>query len=244
MKSQEIWDDYKKKRMKLLQTMTFNKTPERSENYVICLWLDDSEDFSFSLRQCMSKLGPAWGIQVFTTPNTDQQAHFLLDDINNISFTNLAEIGLNEPDRDTLLRNELFWINTRGKTQLFIGADTIILGSNISTFCQYDFIAPLWSPSSRVSLWCQYGNGDLSLRKKSAMLHITRTCNINKRLFQSEGVFFSIMLRLDQDSFCLPTHEIAQRFGVEYQSYPRPFALHQAWRHLDSSELNSILLAA
>ena len=73
------------------------------------------------------------------------------------------------------------------------------------------------------------------------MLEVCRSCNTNDWLFPSEGVFYSIMMRLEGHRFNLPEDAAAAAFGVEQVAYPRPFALNRAWPCIPAGTLSGIL---
>jgi hypothetical protein len=87
----------------------------------------------------------------------------------------------------------------------------------INDFLKYDYVGAPW-PSAIGGT--RVGNGGLSLRKKSKMLHI-----INSRPYrgEAEDVYFC------SNPLYMPTVAEAMRFSVEHVFYPESFGCHKPW---------------
>lgn len=234
-----VWRAFQQYRTGEMGRAPMLNIPEFSRKFVVYLGLKKAPDLEFALRQCMSKLDPGWGLQILTTRETDNWIRSKLLGWSFVHFNILQREGSARPDRDKLLRTEAFWDQVLGENLLFIDPDTIVCGTEINDFTNYDYIAPLWK--NGLSPWCRFGNGELSFRRKQAMIEICRSCNTNEWLFPSEGVFYSIMMRVEGDRYNLPSDEIAGAFGVEQVVFAAPFALHRAWQYIAADALSGIL---
>ena len=240
-KSLKVWKTFKQRRTEQMGSAPMRGISQYSENFVVCLWLEKSPDPRFALRQCMTQIGKGWGLQIFTTSAMENWIRSALADWSHVGINILEHEDAGVLDRNKLLRTEVFWRQTVGENLLLIDADTIVCRSETAAFTKFDYVAPLWSSESELSPWCRFGSGELSFRHKRAMIEICRSCNTNDWLFPSEGVFYSIMLRVEGSRFNLPSDEIAGAFGVEQVAFPQPFALHRTWQYLTADTLSSIL---
>ena len=236
-----IWTQFKSAREKLLGREPILGLPAHPKKALVFLWLERDAKPGFAIRQALSQLGMDWGLQVFVTDETKAQARDLFAGWSGVQ---LSHVDLNMPkdfSRDILLRSEDFWTQVTGEHVLLVDEDSVVLRPLDNQFLDFDYVAPLWSRAKTVSPWCRFGPGELSLRRKDAMLSICRSCNTNPWLFPNEGVFFSVMLRLEKNRYKLPPDALAAAFGVETVFTADPFAIRHTFTQIAPDQLRAFL---
>jgi hypothetical protein len=121
------------------------------------------------------------------------------------------------------------------ETFLTFQLDTLISSKYkdyIYDFIEYDYVGAPWKkhPIPNVCV----GNGGLSLRKKSAILHAIENDTYNIKYVENESVYFSFYIKNK------PTVEKAKLFSTETIFSEKAFGTHNSYKHLSEDELNKI----
>jgi len=178
----------------------------------------------FVLTNFLENLSDEWNIIVFHgTENIEYVANISnkLEKIKKrITLHNLGIRNLTTSDYSRLFATRSFYNNIPTETFLVFQTDTMIFAKNkdiLHQFMAYDYVGAPW-PSAMHGT--RVGNGGLSLRKKSKMLHI-----IDSRPYRGEpeDVYFS------SNPLYKPTVEEALRFSVEQIFFPESFGCHKPW---------------
>ena len=105
--------------------------------------------------------------------------------------------------------------------------DSMICSENkdlLDKFLKYDYVGAPWNHG--------VGNGGFSLRRKSKMLKIISTCEMND---DNEDLYFS--------NSCIPLNnpsiEEAKEFSVEMLYSDKSFGVHQPWTNLSTQDFES-----
>jgi len=121
---------------------------------------------------------------------------------------------------------------------LMFQTDTILRKPIPNQFLEYVYVGAPWKtglPWSEVT--GGIGNGGLSLRKKSSMLHIIRHYKHPYKGIMNEDIYFSMgcqYLKMNR-----PSYDLAKTFSVETVFYPDPIGLHKP--HFSEDECKEML---
>ena len=113
--------------------------------------------------------------------------------------------------------------------------DTLISAKykdTIYDFMEYDYVGAPWKKQPILNLYV--GNGGLSLRKKSAILHALDNDTYNIKYRENEDVYFSFYIKNK------PSVEKAKLFSTETIFSEKSFGTHNSYTHLSEEELNKI----
>lgn len=134
---------------------------------------------------------------------------------------NVKNLTINEYSR--LLTSEDFYKLIPTEVFLIFQTDSIICDNTnnaIEQFVEYDYVGAPWSDG-------QVGNGGLSLRRKTKMLEIIRSCPYTNG---AEDLYFC------KECPSVPQHtpetEIAKTFSIETIMSNHSFGVHKPWPHL------------
>ena len=121
------------------------------------------------------------------------------------------------------------------ETFLTFQLDTLISAKykdTIYDFMEYDYVGAPWKKQPILNLYV--GNGGLSLRKKSAILHALDNDTYNIKYRENEDVYFSFYIKNK------PSVEKAKLFSTETIFSEKSFGTHNSYSHLSEDELNKI----
>lgn len=121
------------------------------------------------------------------------------------------------------------------ETFLTFQLDTLISAKYkdyIYDFMEYDYVGAPWKKQHIPNLYV--GNGGLSLRKKSAILHALDNDTYNIKYRENEDVYFSFYIKNK------PSLEKAKLFSTETIFSEKSFGTHSSYKHLSEEELNKI----
>ena len=178
----------------------------------------------FVLTNFLENLSDDWNIIVFHgTENIEYVANIVskLEHFKTrITLHNLGVRNLAIAEYSRLFATRSFYDNIPTETFLVFQTDTMLFSKNkevINQVLQYDYVGAPWPDSMGGT---RVGNGGLSLRKKSKMMHI-----INSRPYRGEpeDIYFC------SNPLYMPTVEEAMRFSVEHVFYPESFGCHKPW---------------
>jgi hypothetical protein len=133
-------------------------------------------------------------------------------------------------DYSALLMTKAFWESFDTEDILIFQHDSALLRTGIEEFLGYDYIGATW--------WFEpyVGNGGLSLRKKSAMLHILDNYNLHKEM--PEDVYFAYGCR--DLGLKLAPIEAADKFSVESKFVLGSMGYHQIERYFTKEQCEII----
>lgn len=191
----------------------------------------------FVLHNFCSNLSDEWGIMVFHgTENYD----YLIDIIENklahyknrfIRLINLGVSNLPFYDYNNLCFQTSFYESIPTETFLIFQTDALINSSCkdlINKFIDCDYVGAPWSSG-------MVGNGGLSLRKKSKVLHILKTI---QRYGHEDSYFSDSFKKLNYN---VPSFEEAKTFAIETVYNSVFFGVHAPWKHLKHEDLDKII---
>lgn len=208
---------------------------------------------AFTLANFAGNLGSGWPIVVFHNDaltefvKRTQGVDRLLRD-GRLHLISLERHGFSKlPSSSTdgyskLLTSPSFWRFLNADHALIFQTDSVLCSLSpwtVHDFLQYDYVGAPWQVSYE---GVDIGNGGLSLRKVSTMLHITRTFAYDGS--EHEDLYFSQALKKMQDTgkrINLPSVAVASNFAYETGLPPvlASFGVHKldtiGWRQLTAT---------
>jgi len=203
----------------------------------------------FVLTNILENLDSNWDIIIFHGNLNREYLQNILDTklseySNRIKMISLNVDNLTISDYNILFKTEGLYNNIPTETFLVFQTDSMIIPKNrnrIYEFLQYDYVGAIWPHLDN-----QIGNGGFSLRKKSKMLEIIKTCpyttmnsenNIKKygKDLENEDVYFSLLcesVRLNK-----PSINVAKKFASEGVLDSDSFAIHKCWNGTSINDL-------
>lgn len=133
-------------------------------------------------------------------------------------------------DYSNLLITKDFWNMFDTENILIFQHDSMLLRHGIEKFLNYDYIGATWKFEPYV------GNGGLSLRKKSAMLHVLDNYNLYKHL--PEDMYFGYGCR--DLGLNLAPIEIADKFSIETKFILGSMGYHQIENYLTKEQCDIV----
>jgi hypothetical protein len=201
------------------------------------------------------RIHPAWKLVLnnFLT-NLDQRWNFiilcglsnheyLIDLIKNnfaehkerITIYQINVVNFKDHEYSNFMVNKQIYNLIPTETFLTFQLDTLISAKYkdyIYDFMEYDYVGAPWKKQPIVNLCV--GNGGLSLRKKSAILHALDNDTYNIKYRENEDVYFSFYIKNK------PSVEKAKLFSTETIFSEKSFGTHNSYTHLSEDELNKI----
>lgn len=143
---------------------------------------------------------------------------------------------------NSMMKSVDFWSSFDEEHILIFQSDSFMLRSGIEEFLEYDYVGAPWNwaydPNFKdprypdLSIFRSGGNGGFSLRKRSKMIEILSSIDINEH--QNEDMLISPYL----DDIGL---DIKKKFCVETIFYEQPLAIHAIQKHMTSEQILKIL---
>jgi hypothetical protein len=162
-------------------------------------------------------LGPSWNLYVFCSEISHDYAQSFLQGWS-VRVTKLRTARLSIEDYSGILTSPTFWQGFTEEKVLVFQTDSILTGSNIDDFMEYDFIgAPCGQFDEQFVV-----NGGLSLRSRSAMLDVVSRFRLPDGM--PEDIFFTGILR--EIGARMPNLATATRFAVESLYSEHPVGVH------------------
>lgn len=223
----------------VVRSLHFKNIPAESDRFAVIVEPRPHPLLEYVLRNTMHFLGAGWGLQIFTGRSNRAHMDRILNNWETVYVHYLDVDNLEREEFRRLRKSPEFWSQMRGEHLLCFETDSILCRRGVDEFLPYDYVGAPWSEQQAVNPAVRVGNGGLSLRRKSVMIEICRTCK--PWVIPSEDSYFSINLHLRKAEFRLPDVETAQRFSVESLYYPRPFGMHKPWGYLTPAQLETIL---
>jgi hypothetical protein len=236
-----LWYEFIEDTFDTVKRFRLDTIPEESKYFAV--FVDDRRHpyMEYVIRNVMYFLGKGWGLQLFVWP---ENRFYVESAVKDLEYVHITEMSFEEFEGnlvDDVKRRETFWSSVKGERQLFFDIDTLLCNGNVNEFLKYDYIGAPWLEGYAVSPVCRVGSGGLSLRKKEAMMDISRTTNIRPVLIAEEDIFYSVNIQLRKDKYSIPSVEEAMKFAVEGIYCAEPFGLHKAWVSLESQQLKRLL---
>jgi Protein of unknown function (DUF5672) len=164
------------------------------------------------LKNTMFFLGGEWNLHVLYGEFaqeylTEQLADWDVNGIKLQGFTNVSRA-----ERDSLMKSSEFWKLFSEEKLLVFGSNSVMCGSNVGEFLDYDFIGAPMGTAEAFSL-----NGGFSLRSRRKLIECIVTGRDNG---EPEDEFFTRMMR--QIGAATPDFVSACRFAVAsaYEGHP------------------------
>lgn len=200
------------------------------------------------LRNFNRNLDERWKFLIYHGNLNEEYVKTTVFDLNmdkRTTFVKLNITNMTINEYNLLLCSTLFYDNIYTEMFLVFQTDTLICDQykdNIYKFMEYDYVGAPWFPELNV------GNGGLSLRRKSKMLHILYTF-YNKfpgcLPYWNEDVFFSsiserLILKNGLINLNKPTSKEAAEFSIETIYSENSFGLHKCWNYLSSDQMENV----
>lgn len=235
------WNEFIERTYPQVRKFQFRDIPEESDRFVVMVEPREHPHLEYVLRNVMHFLGPAWGLQLFVGRKNKAFVKDIVKDWNKVHVAEIGTDNLTAAEYNQLKKTPGFWELIKGEHVLWIEPDCLLCHGEVDPFLEYDYVGAPWDDWMTVSGHVRIGNGGLSLRRKSAMIEIGRTCNRDASVFQQEDVFYSVNMHLQPERYRLPALEVAQRFAVETIYHPNPLGLHKAWKFIPSGQFEMLL---
>ena len=198
----------------------------------------------------------AWKLQIHFAPGPGGNERFVrkvLKDVPNVNYIALKPGFGSGGDYNTVLKDRVLWEKLQSdgaKYTLIFQSDSMLIGTEISPFYEYDYIGAPWHVTENASSseWIRKEhfsknggafheaccNGGLSLRNTDAMVKITHKLrSANPRI--NEDVYFSRSAK--GMALRVPSRRVAYSFVREilcddlpYEQ--APYGLHNAWVYM------------
>lgn len=139
-------------------------------------------------------------------------------------------------DHDLLLTSEEFWNRFDSDTILIFQPDSLMLNRlDISWLYKYNYIGAPWDVSRAKKHGTWVGNGGFSLRNVLESKYVVMGTPYSPKKEHHEDTYFSTKMRN------VAPLEVAKRFSVEWQYYPKPTGIHDVESHLSQNLVKQIL---
>ena len=175
----------------------------------------------FVVTNFLENLSDDWNIMIFHGTTNEQYVNDILQTLSSNRITTIKLPYANIPVKQysLLLTSAAFYEAIPTEVILIFQTDTLIFSKNkhkINDFLQYDYVGAPWPPG--YTPIGEVGNGGLSLRKKSKMLHIINTVPYRD---EPEDNYFS------RQKLYTPTGYEARNFSVEMVFHATSFGCHK-----------------
>jgi hypothetical protein len=171
------------------------------------------------------------------------------ENIPNIGYLNTGYSNMTIGQYNKLLKSSLFWkvlLDMGCEHALVFQTDTLLLKDNLDDYLQYDYIGAPWANNTSFTnkkMVNNVGNGGLSLRKTTTMIHIIEALK-TKISTQSpdynEDIYFSFNCK--NLGYNIAPLDVASSFSVETYYHPSPMGMHSVFDNVYSTqELNTLL---
>ena len=184
------------------------------------------------MQSAIKHTSTAWDIELFVQPGHPDLAsiQLFLDRVprnSRVSMlpSHLVNTGTYDQNRVfinyiTMRRTGSIWTYIRSELIFFIQSDGVVCRPGIDKFTMYDYVGAPWihQPDGLT-----VGNGGMSLRRRSFMLHCAE--NYTNHRNDPEDVFFGNCAR---DHGHVPEVETAKQF-VEAIWFESPLTIHKPW---------------
>lgn len=177
----------------------------------------------FVVTNFLENLSDDWNIIIFHGTTNEQYVKDILRNltqyITRLSTVKLPFSNISVYQYSALLASAAFYEVIPTEVILIFQTDTMIFSKNkhkINDFLQYDYVGAPW-PLGYVP-FAEVGNGGLSLRKKSKMLHIIKTKPYRG---EPEDLYFS------RQNLYKPSGNEARNFSTEMIFHETSFGCHK-----------------
>ena len=204
----------------------------------------------FVLLNALTNLDYNWGIIIFHGNLNKEYVQNIIDtQLSNykdrIKMISLDVDNLTISDYNILFKTEGLYNHIPTETFLVFQTDSMIIPKNrnrIYDYLHYDYVGAVWPHLDN-----NIGNGGFSLRKKSKMLEIIKTCpytNINsskniekyKEGIENEDIYFSLLC--ESVTINKPSISDAKKFSSEKIIDSESFGIHKCW---ESNSINEVI---
>jgi hypothetical protein len=236
-KNRKIWNEFIESTRQFLEQIPFQCMPlGTSDKCAVIVEPRDHPHLEYVIRNVSHFLGNEWSILLVHAIPNENTAIRLKSILPNLGLHKLEVYDLNpsvKPGYNELLTSISFYNTIPAETILIFQTDSILLRKGIEEFVKYDYVGAAW-------YFGGFGNGGISLRKKSKMIEIIRKTPFSGSGFENEDVYF-IECAKKHPYITLPTIEQANKFSVETVYYSKPLGIHNPMRYLSEFQLRSLL---
>lgn len=202
------------------------------------------------VRNAVIKLGDEWCFTIVCGVHNYEFIQNIVKRIHpNIRIIETPYTNLSQNNYNNMLSSKSFWNMLCGEKILIYQEDTFIFKTNIEDFIQWDYIgAPFSKPCVEP---INVGNGGLSLRTKSVMLHVIEQhpiASVPVDIMTKQVKHYVEKTKLEnipEDvyfSYCIQKYELgkvadfetAKQFSMETVYSENPFGMHCMW-HSDKN---------
>lgn len=206
----------------------------------------------FVLLNVLTNLDDNWGIIIFHGNLNKEYVQNIIDTQlsnykNRIKMISLNVDNLTISDYNILFKTEGLYNHIPTETFLVFQTDSMIIPRNrnrIYHYLHYDYVGAVWPHLDN-----NIGNGGFSLRKKSKMLEIIKTCpytNINsskniekyKEGIENEDIYFSLLC--ESVTINKPSIDSAKKFSSELVLDSESFGIHKCWEVHSNEEVSKM----
>jgi len=238
---QDLWNDFIAETYSTVRRLPIPLIPAESDNYAVIMEPRPHPHLEYALRNVMYFLGSGWGLQIFTSRANREFIDRIVRDWGDVHIVTMAQNNLTSFDYNRVKKTAEMWEIARGKTILWFESDCLLRRPGIEKFMLYDYVGAPWSSEWAFSERVRVGNGGLSLRKRDAMLDISRHGNSHNGVIYPEDVFFCINMYLERDRYHVAPVDIAREFAVETMDHPDPLGIHKIWQYLPAERVKELL---
>jgi hypothetical protein len=184
----------------------------------------------FVLLNVLTNLDDNWGIIIFHGNLNKEYLQNIIDTQlsnykNRIKMISLNVDNLTIRDYNILFKTEGLYNYIPTETFLVFQTDSMIIPKNrnrIYDYLQYDYVGAIWPHIGN-----NIGNGGFSLRKKSKMLEIIKTCPYTTVDAENEDIYFSMSCK--NVNINKPSIDSAKKFSSELVLDSESFGIHKCW---------------
>jgi hypothetical protein len=185
---------------------------------------------SFVVRNVLENLTQNWNVQICHGTLNKEFVEEILEKelpefLPRITLKNLGVENLPTPKSySEILLSRKFTEEIPTETFLIFQTDSMINPNQkhlLDKFLDYDYVGAPWKHGG-------VGNGGFSLRKRSKMLAILNSVNVNPKIDHEDILFSMGSARVKPYK---PLFEQAKEFSVETVYSDRFFAVHRAWKY-------------
>ena len=183
----------------------------------------------FLIRNMIHKLGSEWSHTIVCGTLNYNYISGLCNNIDkNIKVIRTRFDNLMPPYQySEYLATEEFWKMFVGEKILLYQEDSIIFGTNINDFINYDYVGAPWRKNCGLNTY-DVGNGGFSLRTKQIMIDVINKYPYNTRNKLFEDVYFTKTM-IEHNIGKVAKWEIATFFSSELIYNPASLGGHAFW---------------
>jgi hypothetical protein len=241
----KTWNNFIDENLQQVLNLQLADVPYDTDYSIVIIEPRSHHHLEFIIRSALRCLGSNWGVTFFCGRENRQYVECIGNMLGGFKIIELDVANLSTTEYNYLKKTTWLWEQIDAEHVLWLEPDCLILRPGIEEYLKYDYIGAPWHPMFSPSPACRVGNGGLSLRKRSAMLKVSKQCNPDvKVIFPEDNYFVTNMTMWNQQkpgTFRIAPLTVAKTFAVESVFYPTPFGLHKSWNYLKPKFFNQLL---